>query len=118
VKSGIMAGYTTEILPYGLRAKGFTWLNSCVTAALFFNQFVNGIALEAIEWRYYICYCIFLAFEIAVVYFYIVETRYVLPCSLLRRFPNKSEDIRPWKRSPSFSMVMMPLMWAKRLWLM
>jgi hypothetical protein len=80
-----MAGYTTEILPYGLRAKGFTWLNFCVTAALFFNQFVNGIALEAIEWRYYICYCIFLAFEIAVVYFYIVETRYVLWFSSIRK---------------------------------
>ena len=71
-----MAGYTTEILPYGLRAKGFTWLNFCVTAALFFNQFVNGIALDALAWKYYICYCVFLAFEIGVIYFCIVETRY------------------------------------------
>ncbi|OAL00064.1 general substrate transporter [Phaeosphaeriaceae sp. SRC1lsM3a] len=76
IKSGVMASYTTEILPYGLRAKGFVWLNFCVTAALFFNQFVNGIAIEAIAWRYYICYCVFLAFEIGVVYFFIVETRY------------------------------------------
>jgi len=71
-----MAGYTTEILPYGLRAKGFTWLNFCVTAALFFNQFVNGIALDALAWKYYIVYCVFLAFEIGVIYFCIVETRY------------------------------------------
>ena len=76
IKSGIMAGYTTEILPYGLRAKGFTWLNFCVTSALFFNQFVNGIALDALQWKYYICYCVFLAFEIGVIYFCIVETRY------------------------------------------
>ncbi|KAI1525627.1 MelB Na+ melibiose symporter [Pyrenophora tritici-repentis] len=76
VKAGIMAGYTTEILPYGLRAKGFTWLNFCVTAALFFNQFVNGIALDALAWKYYIVYCVFLAFEIGVIYFCIVETRY------------------------------------------
>ncbi|KAE8833543.1 hypothetical protein PTNB73_05070 [Pyrenophora teres f. teres] len=76
IKAGIMAGYTTEILPYGLRAKGFTWLNFCVTAALFFNQFVNGIALDALAWKYYIVYCVFLAFEIGVIYFCIVETRY------------------------------------------
>ncbi|KAL1641717.1 hypothetical protein SLS61_009991 [Didymella pomorum] len=76
IKSGLMANYTTEILPYGLRAKGFTWMSTCVTAALFFNQFVNGIALDALAWKYYIFYCVFLAFEIAVVYFYIVETRY------------------------------------------
>lgn len=79
IKSGLMANYTTEILPYGLRAKGFTWMSTCVTAALFFNQFVNGIALDALAWKYYIFYCVFLAFEIAVVYFYIVETRYVCP---------------------------------------
>jgi MFS family permease len=79
IKSGLMANYTTEILPYGLRAKGFTWMSTCVTAALFFNQFVNGIALDALAWKYYIFYCVFLAFEIAVVYFYIVETRYVRP---------------------------------------
>ncbi|KAH8731896.1 general substrate transporter [Phaeosphaeriaceae sp. PMI808] len=76
IKSGIMAGYTTEILPYGLRAKGFVWLNFCVTAALFFNQFVNGLALDALKGKYYIFYCAFLAFEIIVVYFCIVETRY------------------------------------------
>lgn len=71
-----MASYTTEILPYGLRAKGFTWLNFCVTAALFFNQYINAIALEALAWKYYICYCVFLVFEVFIIYFFIVETRY------------------------------------------
>lgn len=33
-----MATYTTEIMPYGLRAKGFTWLNFCVTLSLFFSM--------------------------------------------------------------------------------
>lgn len=76
IKSGLMANYTTEILPYGLRAKGFVWMSTCVTAALFFNQFVNGLALDALAWKYYIFYCVFLAFEIFIVYFFIVETRY------------------------------------------
>ncbi|EMD95653.1 hypothetical protein COCHEDRAFT_1200667 [Bipolaris maydis C5] len=92
IKSGIMAGYTTEILPYGLRAKGFTWLNFCVTAALFFNQFVNGIALDAIQWRYYICYCVFLAFEIGVIYFCIVETRYT-PMEEIAKFFDGEEAV-------------------------
>ncbi|KAF8863142.1 hypothetical protein BDZ45DRAFT_702525 [Acephala macrosclerotiorum] len=56
-KSGLLASYTTEILPYGLRAKSFTWLKLCVTAALFFNHYVNAIALEALSWKYYLFYC-------------------------------------------------------------
>ena len=87
-----MAGYTTEILPYGLRAKGFTWLNFCVTAALFFNQFVNGIALDALHWRYYICYCVFLAFEVFVIYFCIVETRYT-PMEEIAKFFDGEDSI-------------------------
>ncbi|KAG9964146.1 putative hexose transporter, partial [Aureobasidium melanogenum] len=75
-KNGLMATYTTEIMPYGLRAKGFTWLNFCVTLSLFFNQYINAIALKALKWKYYICYCVFLAFEVAVIYFFLVETRY------------------------------------------
>ena len=75
-RSGILASYTTEILPYGIRAKGFTWLNFCVTAALFFNQYVNAIALEALAWKYYLFYCVFIAFEVIIIYFFIVETRY------------------------------------------
>ncbi|KAI9371061.1 general substrate transporter [Aspergillus egyptiacus] len=76
IKSGLMANYTTEILPYGLRAKGFTWLNFCVTAALFFNQYINAIALEAIAWKYYLVYCVFLGFEVYVIYSFLIETRY------------------------------------------
>ncbi|GFF50031.1 hypothetical protein IFM58399_08706 [Aspergillus lentulus] len=76
IKSGLMANYTTEILPYGLRAKGFTWLNFCVTAALFFNQYINAIALDALAWKYYIVYCVFLGFEVFVIYCFLIETRY------------------------------------------
>ncbi|OQV01300.1 hypothetical protein CLAIMM_06681 [Cladophialophora immunda] len=76
VKSGLLAAYTTEILPYGLRAKGYTWLNFCVSASLFFNQYVNAVALDAIAWKYYLVYVVFLGFEIVVIYFFIVETRY------------------------------------------
>lgn len=117
IKTGLLASYSTEILPYGLRAKGYVWLNFCVTAALFFNQFVNGIALDALEWKYYIVYCVFLAFEIVVIYFFIVETRYV-GCT-----PGYSDgvltdiaDTLRWKKSQSSSTVMMRLMLVRLLW--
>jgi hypothetical protein len=71
-----MTTYTTEILPYGLRAKGYTWLNFCVTGALFFNQYINAIALDALVWKYYIVYCVFLGFEVFVIYSFLIETRY------------------------------------------
>lgn len=72
------------------------------TLALFFNQYVNGIALDALAWRCkssknktenphgttastleadrllspdYIFYCIFLAFEVGIIWFFLVETR-------------------------------------------
>jgi hypothetical protein len=47
-----------------------------VTAALFFNQYVNAIALEALAWKYYLFYCVFILFEIFIIYMFIVETRY------------------------------------------
>lgn len=46
-----------------------------VDIALFFNQYVNPIALDALDWKYYIFYCVWLAVELAVVYFFYVETR-------------------------------------------
>ncbi|KAL2834766.1 general substrate transporter [Aspergillus pseudoustus] len=76
VKSGLLGSYSTEILPYGLRAKGFTLLYICLYAALFFNQYVNPVALDNISWKYYIFYCCFLAFELVFVWYFIVETRY------------------------------------------
>jgi hypothetical protein len=71
-----MSTYTTEIMPYGLRAKGYVWLNFTVTLALFFNQYANAPALEALAWKYYIFYCVFLVVEVIVIYLYFIETRY------------------------------------------
>lgn len=52
-----------------------TMLFLAVDLALFFNQYVNPIALKAISWKYYIVYCIWLAFELAVVWKFYIETR-------------------------------------------
>ncbi|KAK3677726.1 hypothetical protein LTR78_002576 [Recurvomyces mirabilis] len=74
--SGLLVGYGAEILPYNIRAKGLTIMFLMVDIALFFNQYVNPIALNDIEWKYYIVYCVWLAVELCVVYFFYIETRY------------------------------------------
>ena len=73
--SGMLVSYSTEILPYRLRAKGLTLMFFCVDLSLWFNQYVNPIALKDIQWKYYIVYCVFLVFEIFVVWKYYIETK-------------------------------------------
>ena len=70
--SGLLVGYAAEILPYTLRAKGLTLMFLMVDVALFFNQYVNPIALAHIAWHYYIVYCVWLLIELVVVYVSIV----------------------------------------------
>ncbi|CAD0037344.1 unnamed protein product [Aureobasidium pullulans] len=62
--SGLLVGYSVEILPYNIRAKGMTLMFLCVDLALFFNQYVNPVALKHIHWKYYIVYCVWLGFEL------------------------------------------------------
>jgi hypothetical protein len=52
-----------------------TILFLCVDASLFFNSYVNPRALAGIGWKYYIVYDCWLAFELAIVYIFFVETR-------------------------------------------
>ncbi|KAJ8494488.1 hypothetical protein ONZ45_g3409 [Pleurotus djamor] len=71
----LIVSYTVEILPFSIRAKGFTIFNFSVSLSIIFNQYVNPVALDAIQWRYYIVYCCWLAFETVFVYFFIIETK-------------------------------------------
>jgi len=71
----LIVSYTVEILPYALRAKGFTVFNFTISLALIFNQYANPIALGAIGWKYYIVYDCVLAFEIFFMFFFCVETK-------------------------------------------
>jgi sugar porter (SP) family MFS transporter len=71
----LIVSYTLEILPYHLRAKGFTIFNFAISLSLIFNQYVNPIALGRIGWKYYIVYCVWIAFEFAFCYFFIIETK-------------------------------------------
>lgn len=55
--------------------QGLTLLFFAVDLALFFNSYVNPVALDALGWKYYIVYDVWLAFELGVVYFFYVETQ-------------------------------------------
>ncbi|KAI0066160.1 hexose transporter [Artomyces pyxidatus] len=73
--SPLIVSYTVEILPYQIRAKGFTIFNFTISCALIFNQYVNPIALDHISWKYYIVYCCWLAFELVYLFLFLVETK-------------------------------------------
>ncbi|KAH7304087.1 major myo-inositol transporter iolT [Stachybotrys elegans] len=67
--------YLTELFPYQQRAKGIAFEQLAVRFAVFFNTYVNPIALDAITWRYYIVYCCWIVVEWLTVFFFFPETQ-------------------------------------------
>jgi MFS family permease len=67
--------YPVEILPYHLRAKGFSLSLTVMFAAGFFNQYVNPIAFDAISWRFYFVYLGCLVLDLGIIYFLFPETK-------------------------------------------
>lgn len=67
--------YMVEIFPFQQRAQGIAVEQMTVRFAVFFNTYVNPIALDAIGWKYYIVYCVWILVEIATVYFIFPETK-------------------------------------------
>ncbi|KAG0707063.1 general substrate transporter [Suillus ampliporus] len=67
--------YTIEILPFALRAKGFIMFHFVLSLSLVFNQYVNPIALEALQWKYYLVYIFWLCFEFVFCYLFLIETK-------------------------------------------
>ncbi|EIW83368.1 general substrate transporter [Coniophora puteana RWD-64-598 SS2] len=71
----LIVSYTVEILPYQIRAKGFVLFNFVLSLSLIFNQYVNPIALEKLQWKYYLVYLFWDCFEFFFCWLYIVETK-------------------------------------------
>ena len=71
----LIVSYTCEIWPYSLRARGLSTALLTTQVAVFFNIFVNPIALEAIQWKYYIVYCVLLVVITVTIYFFYPETK-------------------------------------------
>ncbi|KAK7210994.1 hypothetical protein V2G26_018172 [Clonostachys chloroleuca] len=66
--------YMVEIFPYQQRAQGIAVEQLMVRFAVFFNTYVNPIALDAIGWKYYIVYCVWVLFEIFTIWLLFPET--------------------------------------------
>ncbi|KAL3476994.1 general substrate transporter [Aspergillus californicus] len=73
--NALLYSYPVEVLPYPIRAKGFSVLMFCGKAANFVNAFVNPIGLEAVGWKFYLVYVGWLVVETVCVYFFFVETK-------------------------------------------
>jgi MFS family permease len=113
--SGMLVSYSAEILPYNIRAKGMTLMFLMVDLALFFNQYVNPVALDAIKWKYYIVYCVWLVIELAVVVSHARSRWTGLTALTVMRstFSTSRPDTRPWRRLPS-TLMGRTLWWVAR----
>lgn len=66
--------YIVELFPYTQRSQGLAFKQMIGRLGNFFNAYVNPIALEAIGWKYYIFYCVWLLVEALVIYLLFPET--------------------------------------------
>lgn len=72
--SCITSPYILELSPYALRAKGASIYQLTGNTAGLFNNYVNPIAMVAIQWKYYVVWCVWLFCLILIVYFFFPET--------------------------------------------
>lgn len=77
-----------------------------VNLALFFNNYVNPVALADISWKYYIVYCCWLFVELVVVYFVSYSQIRSLDTILTQRSSLSKPVTLPWRKSPSTLMAM------------
>ncbi|KAK4954144.1 hypothetical protein LTR10_007572 [Elasticomyces elasticus] len=71
----LVFAYPAEIWSYNLRARGIALTQLSTYLALFFNIFVNPIALDAIAWKYYIVYVVILVVIVLTIFFFYPETK-------------------------------------------
>ncbi|KAJ7041172.1 hypothetical protein C8F04DRAFT_1219536 [Mycena alexandri] len=66
--------YLMELFPFHIRAKGIVTISWFSRITGFFGQFVNPIGLQNAGWKYYISFCVAVAFQIVFIYFMFPET--------------------------------------------
>ncbi|CUM49804.1 unnamed protein product [Debaryomyces tyrocola] len=66
--------YVMEIVPCTLRSKAALIYNVTNLGWVLYNNYVNNIAMDAISWRYYIVFCVWIFVQACVVYFFFPET--------------------------------------------
>lgn len=71
----LFQAYPVEIYPYTLRSRSLSiTLITSFTGLIIGNQ-VNPIAMDAIQWKYYIVFCCLLAVLLVLIYFLFPETK-------------------------------------------
>ncbi|KAJ5704622.1 hypothetical protein N7536_000311 [Penicillium majusculum] len=73
--NALLYSYPVEVLPYPIRAKGFSLLMFFGKASNFINILVNPIGLQAIGWKLYLVYVAWLCVEVVVIWKFFVETK-------------------------------------------
>ncbi|KAJ1324343.1 hypothetical protein MN608_10404 [Microdochium nivale] len=73
--NALLYSYPVEILPYSIRAKGFSVLMFFGKGFTFINAFVNPIGLQGLGWRYYAVYVTWLGIETLCIWKFFVETK-------------------------------------------
>ncbi|KAF6757384.1 general substrate transporter [Ephemerocybe angulata] len=73
--TSMQALYPAEVLGYQARAKGLAFLGVVSQIASLINTFGMPVALEKLTWKVYIIFTVWDAFEVLVIYFFVVETK-------------------------------------------
>lgn len=67
--------YIVEVLSFEMRGKGMAMSNLAVNIAGLLNQFAWPVAMQRIQWRSYIIFCVWNAIMTAIIYFTLPETK-------------------------------------------
>ncbi|KAL1866665.1 hypothetical protein VTK73DRAFT_4568 [Phialemonium thermophilum] len=70
----VLPTYILEVMPFSLRAKGYTIEQIFTYGAGLFNGFVNPIAMDALDWKYYIVWVVMLGVWFGLIFFLFPET--------------------------------------------
>ena len=89
--TNLIVTYPLELVPYRMRAKTWSFVLLTIQVASIFGGYVNPVGLENIGWKFYIYYCVWVAFVFGVVYFFFVETSGPTLEELAFLFEGKSE---------------------------
>ncbi|KAJ7095888.1 general substrate transporter [Mycena belliarum] len=73
--TAMQALYPAEVLSYEVRAKGLAFLGICSQSASLLTTFGMPSAIEALQWKIYLVYMCWDAFEWIIIYFFLVETK-------------------------------------------
>ena len=72
--TNLIVTYPLELVTYQMRAKTWAFVLLTIQVASIFGGYVNPVGLENIGWKFYVYYCVWVAFVFVIVYFFFVET--------------------------------------------